>query len=278
MSDLTITDEDLELDLVLEVLQRRYGYDFRGYVRASLRRRLAAALERRDLDRLVDLVPPLMRDADFCLALLDEITTPFTEMFRDPGFFVSFRERVVPVLETHPRPRIWIAGCAAGHEAYSLAILLEEEGLYDRCTLLASDINRRALERAREGVYPVEEGRRFSENYVAAGGKRSPGDYYHAAYSSIRLDEGLRRNVSFFEHNLVQDEGLGEVDAVLCRNVLIYFDKTLQEHVLRSLAQCLSTRGHLCLGKQESLEALPSGASFEVVDRENRIFRKGIAA
>lgn len=269
---------DLELDLVLEVLYRRHGYDFRGYVRPSLRRRLTAAVERRGYKSLVDLVPPLMREADFCLALLDEITTPFTEMFRDPEFFISFRERVIPILRTHARPRIWIAGCAAGHEAYSLAILLDEEGIYDRCTVLASDINRRALLRAREGVYPMEEGRRFSENYLAAGGMRSPGDYYHAAYGSIRLDEGLRRNVSFFEHNLMQDGGLGQVDVVLCRNVLIYFEKQLQDQVVQRFSQCLGTRGHLCLGKQETLDFLPSGADFDVVDRDNRIFRKGRAA
>lgn len=277
MSDATPSG-DLELDLVLEVLYRRHGYDFRGYVRPSLRRRLTAAVERRGLKSLIDLVPPLMRDADFCFALLDEITTPFTEMFRDPGFFISFRENVVPILRTHPRPRIWIAGCAAGHEAYSLAILLDEEGLYDRCTLLASDINRRALMRAREAVYPVDEGRRFSENYLAAGGARSPGDYYHAAYGSIRLDEKLRRNLSFFEHNLMQDGDLGQVDVVLCRNVLIYFERELQDQVVQRFSDSLGKRGHLCLGKQESLDRLPSGAGFDAVDRANRIFRKGMAA
>lgn len=269
---------DLELDLVLEVLYRRHGYDFRDYVRPSLRRRLTAAVERRGMKSLVDLVPPLMRDADFCVQLLDEVTTPFTEMFRDPDFFAAFRQHVVPVLRTHPRPRIWIAGCAGGHEAYSLAIVLEEEGLYDRCRLLASDVNRRALIRARDGVYPVEEGRRFSENYLAAGGERSPGDYYHAAYGSIRIDEGLRRNISFVEHNLMQDGGVGEVDAVLCRNVLIYFERPLQDRVVRGFSQSLSTRGHLCLGRQESVDLLPSGAAFEVVDRRNRIFRKARAA
>jgi chemotaxis protein methyltransferase CheR len=267
-------DLDLEVDLVLDVLHRRRGYDFRDYARASLTRRLRAAVERRKMAGLADLIAPLMRDDDFCERLIDEITTPFTEMFRDPAFFRAFRERVVPILQTHPRPRIWHAGCASGEEVYSLAILLSEAGVYDRCQVLATDMNRRALERAKEGIYPIDAARQFSENYVAAGGECSPGDYYHAAYGRIRMDQRLGRRVTWLHHDLVNDGGLGDIDVVLCRNVLIYFNRDLQNRVVGMLVDTLAPRGFLCLGSKESVRFLDAAARLEAVDADRRIFRR----
>ncbi len=269
---------DLELDLVIDVLRRHREYDFSDYVRASLKRRLEAAVRRRGMLSLVDLIPPMVRDDGFWHELLDEISTPFTEMYRDPAFFRAFREHVVPVLRSHSGPRIWHAGCASGEEVYSLAILLTEAGLYDRCTILASDVNLRALARARDGIYPIETARRFSENYLAAEGAGSPGEYYHAAYGRMRIDARLRRRVSFVQHDLVRDGALSDVDVVLCRNVLIYFNRDLQDRVTDSLVESLTPGGFLCLGARESVRFLSAAARLEAVDEHRRIFRRAASA
>jgi chemotaxis protein methyltransferase CheR len=195
-------------------------------------------------------------------------------MFRDPGFFASFRQHVVPSLRTYPFLRIWNAGCSTGEETYSLAILLREVGLYDRSRIYATDINEAVLASAAEGIYPLAKMQEFTENYLAAGGSRSFSDYYRAAYGRAQLDRSLCDNIVFAAHNLVSDRSFNEFHVVVCRNVLIYFDRTLQEHVHRLFLDSLVPFGVLALGRKETLAHSGAGERFDVVDDLERIYRK----
>ena len=256
--------ERIEVDLLLEAVYRKYHYDFRGYARASLRRRL---WRRAQQERV-------LHDRAAMERLLLDLSINVTSMFRDPGFFASFRQHAVPALRTYPFLRIWNAGCSTGEETYSLAILLREVGLYDRSRIYATDINESVLASAAEGIYPLAKMQEYTENYLAAGGSRSFSDYYRAAYDRAQLDRSLSENVVFAAHNLVSDRSFNEFHVIVCRNVMIYFDRALQERVHGLFLDSLSPFGLLALGRKETLAHSAHGDRFDVVDELERIYRK----
>jgi chemotaxis protein methyltransferase CheR len=265
--------EDLEIDLVLQALDRRYGYDFRHYARASLRRRLHYFVERNRLSSIADLVPPLLHQPDFLDRLVNGISVAVTEPFREPASLAAIREHVLPWLQSHAYSKIWHAGCASGEEVYSLAILLDEAGMLDRVQIYGTDINTEALARARAAIYPLEAVRRAEDNYRRAGGARQMSDYYVAQYGRAKLAGRLQRNMVFSQHNLATDAAFGEMQFILCRNVLIYFNRDLQTRVLKLFASSLSRRGFLALGAKESLDTLDVPRHFHTVDDQARLFR-----
>jgi chemotaxis protein methyltransferase CheR len=268
--------ETLEIRLVLQAIFERYGYDFRGYGPASLRRRIAAVQARTGVAHLGELQHRIVTEPEFFVSVLDDLTVQVSEMFRDPEFYRSFREQVVPVLRTYPELKIWHAGCASGEEVYSTAIVLAEENLSERTQIYATDISARAVERARAGVYPEARLRSFAENYAASGGVRSFEDYYSAAYGGIAVREWLRKQIVFFQHDLVADYALGEMHVIVCRNVLLFFGTALRERVLDLFAGSLCRGGFLCLGGSEGMT--PSRTHlFADVSPTQRIFRRRAA-
>lgn len=266
--------EKIEVDLVLEAIYQRYGYDFRNYARSSLMRRLHYVRQKSSLERLSDMIPLVLYDEAFANQLLLDISVTVTEMFRDPEFFVELRSLVIPLLKTYPFVKIWHAGCATGEEVYSMAILLEEEGFYDRVQIYATDMNQESLTTAEEGIYPLENIRNFTKNYQKSGGKSSFSDYYHAKYQMGKMKEALKRNIVFSQHNLATDNAFGEMHLIICRNVLIYFDKQLQNQVYQLFNQSLVPRGFLCLGSKESIEFSEIQSQYEALSSKWRIFRK----
>ncbi len=264
--------DKLEVELVLQAIQSRYGYDFRNYSADSIARRLQLAAVKVGALHLGDLLHRLLRDVDVFTSVLDSLTVRFTELFRDPSFYLAFRSNVLPILRTYPQLKIWHAGCASGEEVYSTAILLSEEGLYDRSQIYATDISTVALEQAREGVYPAGTLPKSSEQYLCAGGKSDFAQYWSVGYGHIAAVESLRRNVHFFQHNLVSDYALGEMHVIICRNVLMYFNQELRERVFGMFAKGLYRGGFLCLGSNEALPTHQRGAYDELCPSE-RIFR-----
>lgn len=261
----------IEMGLVLEAIERRYGYDLRGYTPDSMHRRLRAALARSGFAHFGELQHRLLHDPSWFPSLLDQLTVQVSEMFRDPDFYRTFRERVAPVLRTYPTLKIWHAGCSAGEEVYATAILLEEEELYERSQIYATDLSGKALHLAKEGVYRSKDTERFAESYAKAGGTRRFSDYYSAAYERIAMHESLKRNMVFFQHNLLEDYAIGEMNVIFCRNVLFYFEKGLRQRVLGMLANGLRHGGFLCLGASESL---PDTSAFTAFAVDERIFRR----
>jgi chemotaxis protein methyltransferase CheR len=266
--------EKIELELFLEAIYQRYGYDFRHYARASARRRVRHVLARSGLGHLSELIPLLLHDEVFAQKAIYDFSITVTEIFRDPDFYRAVRQTVAPYLRTYPFVKIWVAGCATGEEVYSLAILLKEEGLYERTTIYATDFNESALKKAAEGIYPLKEVQQYTGNYQKAGGIHSFSDYYHAEYNSAILDASLKTNLTFAHHNLVTDGVFSEVQVVFCRNVLIYFDRSLQNWVLKTLAESLTRGGFLCLGTKETLEFSSIVEQFKPIDLEERIYQK----
>lgn len=268
---------ELELPLFLEAVFAKYHYDFREYARASLRRRLGQALIHFGCRSLSGLQERILHDKALFPELLGFLTVQVSDMFRDPTYFRSLRERVIPVLRTYPSLRIWIAGCSTGEEVWSLAILLREEGLLSRTILYATDINTEALKRAEAGVYPVDRLQAFTQNHQRSGAKGSLSESYNAAYGSAVFDKSLRKNVVFSDHSLATDSVFAEVQLVSCRNVLIYFEPALQERTIRLFSESLVHRGFLGLGSKESLHFSEAGKDFETLVREDRIFQKKAA-
>jgi len=266
--------EAVEISLLLEGVHQHYGFDFRQYARASLRRRLWRRVYAEGLRTISGLQELVLHDRAAMERLLLDLSINVTSMFRDPGFFASFRARVVPVLRTYPFLRVWNAGCSTGEETYSLAILLREVGLYDRTRIYATDINESVLASAAEGIYPVAKMREFTENYLAAGGSRSFSDYYRVAYDRAQFDRSLSDNVVFAAHNLVSDRSFNEFHVIMCRNVMIYFDRTLQDRVHQLFLDSLSPFGVLALGRKESLVHSLHTEQFEALDEQERIYRK----
>ena len=268
--------EAIEIDLLLEGILRRFGYDFRHYARASLKRRLRRRLKLSGMEHISQMLPAMMHDEAFFDTFLKDMSITVTEMFRDPQFYQEVRQRVIPVLKTYPFVKIWHAGCATGEEIYSLAIVLEEEGFLKRAQIYATDFNTHSLEVAREGIYPLDKIQQFTANYNRAGGVTSFADYYHARYAAAKMDERLRRNTTFAYHNLVTDGVFGEMNLIVCRNVLIYFDRTLQDHVLRLFFDSLCRRGFLCLGTKETPEFSGLASGFEQLSSKARICRRAL--
>ncbi|WP_373049300.1 CheR family methyltransferase [Vulgatibacter sp.] len=268
------TLEEIEVSLLLEGLWRHHGIDFRDYARASLKRRLRNALQSEKIRNVSQLQALVLHDPAALDRLLGHLSVHVTSLFRDPSFFRAIRERVVPMLRSHPFVRIWHAGCSTGEEVYSMAMLLEEEGLYDRCRIYATDMNAAVLEKARSGVFSLNQMKEYTANYIAAGGKRSLSDWYSATADHAQIKSSLRRNVVFAQHNLVTDGSFNEFHLVLCRNVMIYFNPTLQARVHRLIYGSLRRFGMLALGRREVLDHTVHATDYEVVDEAERIYRR----
>ena len=266
--------EQIEIELLLEGIYQHYGFDFRSYAYASIRRRLWKRIEAEGLSTISGLQDQVLHNPPMMEKLLLDLSINVTSMFRDPGFYRVFREQVIPTLRTYPFIRVWHAGCATGEEVYSMAILLEEEGLYERSRIYATDINEVVLQKAKSGIFPLERMQEYTENYIAAGGKRAFSDYYTAKYGGALFSPGLTKNVVFSQHNLVTDRSFSEFNVILCRNVLIYFDKTLQSRVLTLFYDSLATFGILALGSKESLRFSPYEECYEQINGPEKIYRK----
>jgi chemotaxis protein methyltransferase CheR len=265
--------EAIEIQLLLEAVNARYGYDFRGYAADSIGRRVKATLAKSGMPHLGELQHRVLNDPAVFASLVDELTVQVSEMFRSPSFYRAFREQVVPILRTYPQLKIWHAGCARGQEVYTTAIVLTEEGLYDRSQIYATDISQTALDQAREGVYPEEDAGACAVRYVEAGGRNRFDDFCSRACGRIAVREDLRKNIVFFQHDLVSDYSPGVMNVVFCRNVLIYFGPNLRERVLQVFQTALSRGGFLCLGESEGL----SGANPDVFagfSPSERIYRR----
>ena len=268
------TSETIELELLLEAVHRRYGFDFRDYAAGPLRRRLRRRAVAEDVGSLSELQGLLLRDPACMERLLRDLSINVTAMFRDPAFFSALRREVVPLLREQPFTRIWCAGCSTGEEVYSLAILLEEEGLYEQSRIYATDINEYALEAARAGIVPLDRMQRYTENYIRAGGTRDFSEYYVAAYDAARFNADLLGNVVFAQHNLATDRAFSDFHLVICRNVLIYFDTPLQDRVIELFGDSLGDAGVLGLGRRETVAFSSAAGRFETLAADERIFRK----
>jgi len=266
--------ERLEIELLLEGIFRRYGFDFRAYAYASIRRRLWKRIEAEGLGTVTALADRVLHDPSMMDRLLMDLSINVTAMFRDPSFYAAFRKDVVPILKTYPFFRIWHAGCSTGEEVYSMAILLEEEGIYDRARIYATDINEVVLQKAKSGIFLLERMQEYTENYLKAGGRRAFSEYYTAKYDGALFKPSLIQNVVFSQHNLVTDRSFAEVNVILCRNVLIYFDRSLQQRVHGLFYDSLSTFGILALGSKESLRLSKYEDCYEPVNPREKIYKK----
>ena len=269
-----MADFDIELQLLMDAIFLKYHYDFRAYAGASLKRRLTAAMARFGCATLSQLQDRVMHDTTFFPALLDYLTVQVSEMFRDPTYFLALRQKVVPLLRTYPSLKIWIAGCSTGEEAWSLAILLREEGLLDRSLIYATDINSRSLEQAESGVYAIDRVAGFTENHRRSGSSVSLSNYYTAAYDRAVFDRSLRDQIVFSDHSLATDSVFAEVQLVSCRNVLIYFTRELQDRALGLFHEALCRQGFLGIGSKESLRFSGQADAFDALVPGERIYRK----
>jgi chemotaxis protein methyltransferase CheR len=276
---LSTTDHDpelerLELELLLEAVHQRYGYDFRGYARASLRRRLWRRVDLEGLRTLSGLQERVLHDPAAMDRLLNDLSINVTAMFRDPGFHAALRGLVFPPLRTVPFVRVWVAGCSSGEEVVSIAIALREQGMLERTRIYATDMDAAVLARARQGCFPLDKLRDYTRNYLAAGGAEAFSAYYTVAGDQAVFDPELLRDVVFAQHNLAMDRSFNEFDLVLCRNVLIYFGRELQDRVLTLFDESLVRRGVLALGRKETLRGTALEARYEPVDEAEKIYRK----
>ncbi len=267
-------DFDIELRMLVEAVYLKYNYDFRDYTGASQKRRVLVAMREMGCPTISALQEKVLHAPDGFAKLLQYLTIPVTEMFRDPEYYLAVREQVVPHLHTYPSLKIWVAGCSTGEEVYSLAILLHEEGLLERSLIYATDINPQSLEAARRGVFGLDRMRLYTENYQKAGGKRAFSEYYTAAYGGALFDRALVENVTFADHSLATDTVFSETHFVSCRNVMIYFNRRLQNRVLGLFHESLCHRGFLGLGSKESIDFSSYATRFEVLSRRERLFRK----
>ena len=266
--------ESIELDLLLDAVFRLYGYDFRDYAKTSMRRRIANIMKKEEVNTISALQDRVLHDPRSWDRFLDGLSVNVSAMFRDPGFFLAFRQHAIPVLRTYPFIRIWQAGCSLGEEAYSLAIMLEEEGLYDRSLIYATDINEVSLRQAREAIYPAELMQKYTQNYVQAGGQQSFSEYYTARYDFAILRPTLQRNIVFSQHNLVSDAPFNEFNVILCRNVMIYFNRGLQERTHNLFHDSLAMFGILGLGSRESLRFMPHEHMYEPLVPGEKLYRR----
>lgn len=266
--------EDIEIQLLIEGLYRLYGYDFRNYAVASLKRRIQSFLRTEELASISALQERIFYDRACVDRLLLGLTVNTTAMFRDPSFYVAFREQIVPILRTYPFIRIWHAGCSTGQEVYSMAILLQETGVYHRCRIYATDANEKVLQTARSGIYPHKQMQEYTQLYLKAGGQRAFSEYYTASYGSAILRSSLREHIVFGQHNLVTDRSFNEFNLILCRNVLIYFNQTLQNHVHELFYNSLCKFGILVLGRQETIRFTNYERRYEELVKAEKIYRR----
>jgi chemotaxis protein methyltransferase CheR len=266
--------ERLEMDLLLLAIYRHHGFDFRSYAPASLHRRIRRHMESTHVPTISRLTELILHDPTALQRLLHDLSVNVTAMFRDPTFFAEFRKQVVPLLRTYPTVRIWHAGCSTGEEVYAMAILLEEEGLYDRCRIYATDMDSTVLDHARQGIFPLARMKEYTANYFLAGGTRSLSDYFTAKYDGALFAPRLAKNVLFTQHNLAMDRGFSEFNVIVCRNVLIYFDRALKDHALSLFSDSLATLAVLCLGRKESLRFTAFEHDFTALSARERIYRR----
>ena len=266
--------ERIEVHLLLEAIYQHYGFDFRGYAPASLKRRLWRRAYAERVNTMSALQDRVLHDPRVMERLLLDLSINVTSMFRDPSFFASLREQVVPLLRTYPFVRIWNAGCSTGEETYSLAILLREEGIYERTRIYATDINDEVLERARDGAFPLEKMREYTENYLRSRGQDEFSRYYEVDGEVARFDPALREQIVFAQHNLVSDAPFNDFNLIVCRNVMIYFGKGLQERVHELFYESLQPFGVLALGHKESIRFTKHEGSYEALDAQEKLYRK----
>lgn len=266
--------EQIEIELLLTGVHRFYGYDFRNYALPSLRRRIWHHVHAEGLFTISALLEKVLHDRECFERLIYNLSIPVTEMFRDPDLFLTFRQKVIPLLRTYPYIRIWHAGCSTGEEVYSMAIMLHEEGLYDKARIYATDMNSRSLQQAKEGVYDLKRMKQYTKNYLEAGGNGSFSEYYTAKYNSVIFNPFLKKNIIFAEHNLATDRSFNEFNVIFCRNVMIYFNDDLRNHVHGLFHESLSHFGILVLGAKESIHFTNFSDSYEALDRVEKIYRK----
>lgn len=269
-----ISLEDIEIGLLLEGLYRAHGFDFREYSRSSIKRRILEMMLAEKLQTISAFQDRVLHDASCLDRFLLGLSVHATAMFRDPSFYLTFRKQVVPLLRTYPTVQIWVAGCSTGEEVYSLAILLEEERLYPKCRIYATDISQSVLRKARDGIFPLAAMRDYTVNYHQAGGTHEFSDYYTAQYDSVIFSAALKNNIVFSEHNLATDGSFNEFQVILCRNVMIYFNKDLQARVHNLLYDSLSMFGVFGLGNKESLKFTPRAAFYEHLNENDKLYRK----
>ncbi len=265
--------KNIEVRLLLEAVRLRYGYDFRNYAEGYVERRIEKYFSESKFKTISEIIPKILYDPRIFEGLAYHLSITVTSMFRDPAVFQELRKKVIPVLKKHSFIKIWHAGCATGEEVYSMAILLKEEGLYDKTKIYATDFNGDALAQAKEGVYPIRNMKMYTANYQKAGGKGSFADFYHCKYGSVRMDQSLKSRVTFAHHNLVADKTFSEMNLIICRNVLIYFDRDLHNRVYHLFKDSLIPGGFLCLGREEGLSLYEESEKFEAVSRKSNIFQ-----
>jgi chemotaxis protein methyltransferase CheR len=265
---------NLEIHLLVSAIRAKYGYDFENYAEASFKRRVQRAVSKHGCKNVAELLMRVLSSENFFSELLNDLTVTVTEMFRDPHVYQAIRTKVLPYLETYPEIKVWFAGCSTGEEVYSFAILLKEHGLYDRALLYATDINLQALKKAKEGIVDASLLKKASGNYFESKGKYSLSDYYTVQYEAGLLDRDLRNRMVFSDHNLVSDGVFGEMQLVVCRNVLIYFKRALYERAIGLFTESLCPGGFLCLGSKESLGLSYHRSAFEEFSKSEKIYRK----
>ncbi|CCK79626.1 CheR: chemotaxis protein methyltransferase [Desulfobacula toluolica Tol2] len=269
-------NEEIEIKVLMEAVRLRYGYDFSQYAGASLTRRVKKCMSDAGVKNISDMIPHIIHDKRFFSSFLYNLSVNVTEMFRDPKFFLSLRTKVMPYLKTFPFIKVWSVGVSTGEEVYSLAIVLKEEGLYEKSLIYATDFNDIVLKTAQKGIYSGDDIKKSTLNYQRAGGKKSFGTYYHADYDSVIIDRSLKKNIVFANYNLATDNVFGEMNLIFCRNVLIYFNKDLQERVLKLFKTSLCNHGFLCLGSRETIDFSDISYFFVPVVKKQRIFQKKI--
>lgn len=262
--------EEIAIDLIIDVIHRLYGYDFKHYSKASFKRRIQFHQSQHQIPTIADFIPRLINDPTFFDTLLTSLSITVTEMFRDPAFYTQFRELVLPKLKTYSYANIWHAGCATGEEVYSMAILLHENHYLERTQIYATDFNPQALLTAQKGIYSDKEYDQIVKNYHQIKGKSNIDDYFVKKYHSLKIKSHLQKHISFQQHNLATDEKFADMQAIICRNVLIYFDETLKEKVIHLFSKSLQNYGFLCLGNKEVL----NDPSFKCIDRNQSIYQK----
>ena len=268
--------KDFEIQLLLDVLFKLYGYDFRNYADASIKRRILRCLEVCKFHHITEIVLKLLHEGYFLEKLVHELTVGVTALFRDPAIYLALRKHVIPELMSHSFVNIWHAGCSSGEEVYAMAILLKEEGLYDQARLYATDLDSHAVQTAKQGIFPADKMGEYEENYRQAGGKQRFAEYCHIKHDGLHMDPGLQTNMVFSTHNLATDGVFADMHLILCRNVMIYFAPTLQERVFKLFRESLVRGGMLCLGSQESLQFSNVAKQFEIVAADEKIYRKHI--
>ena len=266
----------IELEVLLREIYLKYGYDFRDYSTASILRRVLRRKSFSGFKTISEMQHRVLNDTAFFEKLLLDISVNVTEMFRDPTFYRALREKIIPHLRSKEFIKIWHAGCATGEEVYSMAIVLKEENLYNKARIYATDFNEDVLRKAKEGIYPVERLKEYTRSYIKSGGQESFSDYYTARYEFVILDQSLKKNVIFSDHNLVTDDIFGEMDMIVCRNVLIYFNKNLQNRVLKHFRDSLCDGGYLCLGSKESIRISECSDYFDGAVEEENIYKKNV--